>query len=100
MPHLLEQGLDWTAIAVCRAERLGDPILQFWAATRRLLVCACAGNIGEIDRYLDRSSSLALQLDQPTLSWLSAIGRAGRAVIAGDTDRVEPLATEALPCKA
>src|SRR5260370_33243561 len=40
--------------------------------------------------------SLAERLDQPTLNWVHTFTRALRALIAGDTDHGEPLATEAL----
>src|SRR5260370_17945565 len=40
--------------------------------------------------------SLAERLDQPTLNWVHTFTRALRALIAGDTDHGEQLATEAL----
>ena len=35
VPQLLEQSLAWSAEALDRAERLGDPVLLFWAARSR-----------------------------------------------------------------
>jgi len=95
-PPLLEQSLARTADAVVRAERIGDPLLLFWAATTRLWSTASAGDIDEVDRCLEIMGSLAEQLDQPTLRWVHTYLGAGRAQIAGDTDRAEQLATEAL----
>ena len=36
VPPLLEQSLAWSADALRRAERLGDPVLLFWAARNRV----------------------------------------------------------------
>jgi hypothetical protein len=95
-PPLVEQGLVWTADALARAERVGDPLLLFFAATRRAAFTASAGDIGETDRCLEIMGTLAEQLNQPTLDWLNTLEHATRAAIAGDTDRAEQLATDAL----
>ena len=39
---------------------------------------------------------MAGQLDQPSLNWLKTLSRATRALVAGDADVAEQLATEAL----
>jgi hypothetical protein len=70
MPHLLAQSLEWTAEAVQRAERLGDPVLLFWAADVRAMIAINAGNIAEMERCLAIAWSLAERLDQPYLSVL------------------------------
>ena len=95
-PPLVERALAWTADALARAERVGDPLLLFFAATRRAAFTATAGDIGETDRCLEIMGTLAEQLKQPTLDWLNTLEHATRAVIAGDTDRAEQLATDAL----
>ena len=96
VPPLLEQSLAWTADGLVRAERVGDPVLLYWAANHRLNVSACAGNIGEMDRCLKISASAAERLDRPTLNWVYTYVRAARAIIAGDTDLAELLANQAL----
>jgi class 3 adenylate cyclase/tetratricopeptide (TPR) repeat protein len=96
VPPLLEQSLARTNDALVRAERLGDPVLVFLAAGWRLETAARAGDIDEMDRCLEMAGSLAEQLDQPNLNWWHTYRRATRALIAGDTDRAEQLATEAL----
>src|SRR6202167_5056085 len=58
-------------------------------------IASCAGDIDEMDRCLEITGSLADQLDQPTFKWQHAIWRVLRALIAGDTDLAEQLATEA-----
>ena len=96
VPPLLEQSLARSAEALGRAERLGDPVLWFWAACSRHIVAGCAGDVAEMDRCLEVAKSLAEKLDQPTLRWVHAAQLATRALLAGDTDRAEQLATEAL----
>jgi len=78
-PPLVEQALVWTADALARAERVGDPLLLFFAATRRAAFTACAGDIGETDRCLEIMGTVAEQLNQPTLDWLNTLEHATRA---------------------
>ena len=96
VPSLHEQSLARSSEALVRAQRVGDPLPQFWAAQCRAETVAYAGDIDEIDRCLDIIGSLAERLAQPTMSWLHAYMQAGRAEISGDTDRAEQLATTAL----
>jgi len=96
LPSLLKQSLSRSADALARAERLGDPVLLFEAAAARSVVAVQAGDIVEVDRSLEIARSLAHQLNQPTLSWVHALERATRSLLAGDTDTAEQLATEAL----
>jgi len=94
-PQLLEQSLARTADALTRAERIGDPVLYFFAADWRAIAAVRAGDIDEMDRCLETVGLLANQLDQPFLNWAYATDRAMRALIAGNTDQAEELATEA-----
>ncbi len=96
VPPLLEQSLARSADALVRAERVSDPVLLFFAADWRAVIAASAGDIDEMDRCLEVTGSLADQLNQPTLKWGHAFLSGVRAQIAGDTDKVEQLATEAL----
>ena len=52
-PANLLQALDWSADALLRAERIGDPVLLFLAADRRFSAACLAGNIDEADRCLE-----------------------------------------------
>jgi len=95
-PSLVAEGLVWTADSLARARRVGDPLLLFFAASRRAAFASSAGDIGEADSCLELMSAMAGQLDQPTMQWLNTVEHATRAAIAGDTDRAERLATDAL----
>ncbi|MDQ3146148.1 MAG: hypothetical protein M3R01_04325, partial [Actinomycetota bacterium] len=96
VPPLLEQSLARSAEALARAERVGDPVLITQAARWRELAVARAGDIEEMDRCYEISGSLAEQLDQPIMNWANIFTRAMRALLAGNTDEAEQLATEAL----
>jgi DNA-binding SARP family transcriptional activator len=96
VPPLLEQSLARSTDALIRAKRLGDPVLLFFAAGFRVVAAARCGDVHEMDRCLEVMGSSAGQLDQPMLTWALTIWRAGRAMIAGDADQAERLATEAL----
>ncbi len=95
VPHLLAQDLAWTADALARAERIGDPVLLFWAASRRNSVAGCVGNVEEMDRCLAITESLADQLNQPMLVWMHTLQCAARALIDGVIDHAERLANRA-----
>jgi class 3 adenylate cyclase/tetratricopeptide (TPR) repeat protein len=90
------QALDWSADAVVRATRLGDPVQLFLAADRRQGAANRAGDIDEMDRCLEIMASTVETLNQPSLTWVLTFVRATRAQIAGDTDEAEKLATLAL----
>ena len=96
VPSMLEQQLTWSADALVRAERVGDPVLLFLMAHSRATAVFLAGDIDEMDRCIEIMCALAEQLDQPILSWTNTFHLAKRAQIAGDTDLAEQLATEAL----
>ena len=96
VPHLLEHSLTRTADALVRAERLGDPVLLFFAAMWRAQTVALAGDLAERDRYIDVGGALAERLGQPTLTWCHTLNLAWRAMSAGDSDLVDRLATQAL----
>jgi hypothetical protein len=95
VPPLLEQSLARTADAVDRAERVGDPVLRFWAAVWRAYATECSGDVDETLRFWEIAHSLAARLDQPSLSWVLAFTRVVLGQIGGDIDEVEELATEA-----
>jgi hypothetical protein len=96
VPSMLERQSTWTGDAMMRAERVGDPALHFLMAHARATVAFLAGDIDEMDRCIDIMRIRAEQLEQPTLSWTNTFHLSKRAQIAGDTDRAEQLAAEAL----
>jgi tetratricopeptide (TPR) repeat protein len=85
-----------SADTLIRAERIGDPFLLYFAAHYASNTAVSAGNIDEADRCLTIMRSMADQLDQPSIRWLFTFAAGGRAIVAGDTDRAEQLANEAL----
>lgn len=96
VPSLLEERRTQSADALARAERIGDPFVLFLAAGYVVIAAGAAGDIDEIDRCLEIMRSAAAQLDQPQLNWQHMAFRAARALLAGDTDQAEQLATAAL----
>ena len=96
VPPLLEQTTARTVDALVRAERIGDPVLTFWAAMWRASIAACAGDIREVDRCIEIHGSMAQKLDQPIFNWGHTFGLGLRALMVGDPDRADQLAAEAL----
>ena len=96
VPQLLGPALTRTTDALVRAERLGDPALLYWAAMWRYQTAARSGDIEELDRCLDIQRMMVEQLGQPVFAWGHTFLQAQRAFIAGETDRAEALAAEAL----
>ena len=96
VPVLLKDGLARTQDALIRAERVGDPVLLFFAAGFRADTVARLGDIDEMNRCIELQASMAERLDQLPLHWLNIWLRGMQAQIAGDTDRAEQLATQAL----
>jgi class 3 adenylate cyclase/tetratricopeptide (TPR) repeat protein len=95
-PPMLEQSLLRTAKGLERAARVGDPVLEFFAANWHRQACAQAGRIGEMHRCTELMAGLAERLNQPMLTWVHTFGLAWLAIIRGDTDEAERLAAEAL----
>jgi class 3 adenylate cyclase/tetratricopeptide (TPR) repeat protein len=95
-PALHEQLLTRTTEGLVRAQRVGDPGLLFWAAVNRAFAAHMGGDINEWDRDLQIQLSAAERLDQPLFWWQYTAYQASRALLAGDTDRAEKLAAEAL----
>ncbi len=96
VPQLVDQLLVRTADGLIRVESVGDSVLQFWATYWRACVVPLAGDIEELDRCSAVMKALVEKVDQPMLHWSYLIQRTHRALIAGDTDEAERLATECL----
>jgi class 3 adenylate cyclase len=96
VPSLLAFTDRLTVEARERADRIGDPVLQFWAAQWRVESAARGGNIDEADRSLAAHEALAEKLHQPVFTWAHLFVRSLRAQIAGDVELAERYATEAL----
>jgi hypothetical protein len=86
VPSLLEQRRIQSADALARADRIGDPFMLFCSASQATAAAGAAGDIDDADRCLEIMQSVADQLNQPMVDWTLTFMRAGRALIAGDTD--------------
>ena len=93
---VLSRGLDMSADALRRAERIGDPALLFLAADRRFTAVSLVGDMDEGDRCLEIMRTTVQTLGRPSFTWGLTFVRATRAQIAGDTNEAEHLALEAL----
>ena len=93
---MLGESVVRTADALLRAERVGDPVLLFWAAGWRGEAAVCTGDLDENGRCLNLAGTLAEDLNQPMFSWFHMCWCAQRSLTAGDTDQAERLANEAL----
>ena len=93
-PSAHQQSMLRTAEALRLAQRVGDPVLLFFAALWRSIVAHIDGNIDETDRCLEIMEAKAAQLDQPVLTWLSTMFRAMREILAGNTGVAEELVTQ------
>jgi class 3 adenylate cyclase len=96
VPSMLEVGLARATQGLLRAERIGDPVLVFWASQWRAESAARACDLEEMDRCLAIHRAMAERLNQPVFTWGHSFVRSLRAQIAGDTDLAEQYATEAL----
>ncbi len=95
LPSLLESSLEWTAEALARAERLGDPMQLYFAAMYRATAAVRAIDIVEADRCYAIAGDLVRQLDLPPLKWEYGFHMSKRAQLAGDLAEAERLAGEA-----
>ncbi len=96
VPSLLAESLVRTAEALTRAQRIGDPVQVLWSAHWRATDAARSGDIEEVERCIELHGAMAEQLDQPMFTWDHTFLRALQAQIAGDSERAESLASEAL----
>ena len=96
VPSLQEQHLQASHEALELAESLGDPVHLFWAATGRHMTAMQNGDFVNATRCLATEKSLSRRLRQPTMLWITSFHEAADALIAGDLDRAETLATLAL----
>ncbi len=96
VPSLLESTQSRAREALLRAERIGDPVLLYWAAWWGAEAAARSGDVEELDRCIDIQAAMTEQLNQPIFTWGRSFVLSMRAQIAGDTDLAEQLANEAL----
>lgn len=96
VPALLDSSLRWTADALTRAERVGDPMQLYFAAMYRATAAVRANDVAEADRCFAIAGHLVRQLQLPPLRWEYTFHMAKRAMLAGDLAEAEQLAGEAV----
>ncbi len=95
IPQALDVRVARTREAVRLAEAANDPVAAFWAIHYGAMDSLEAADAEEVDRRLDRASVLARRLGQPFLVWADLRHRSLRALLRGEAQEAELLATEA-----
>jgi class 3 adenylate cyclase/tetratricopeptide (TPR) repeat protein len=95
IPSALHERLADTAEALALAEVLGDPEVLYHAGSNNQVNAMQAGDFALATRCLDGLRVLSNRLRQPTLMWMTAFKEAGVAIMAGDPEQAEQLATAA-----
>jgi tetratricopeptide (TPR) repeat protein len=95
IPQALDLRVARTREAVRLAEAANDPVAAFWAIHYAAMDSLEAADADEMDRRLDRACALARRLGQPFLVWADLRHRSLRALLKGDAQEAERLATEA-----
>jgi class 3 adenylate cyclase/tetratricopeptide (TPR) repeat protein len=96
VPPTLEQRVVDATEALGLAETLGDPNHLYWATVYRRISAMAGGNIEIPTQCLAQARSLSDRLRQPILMWVTAFHEAAQALLLGDPERADTLATEAL----
>ena len=92
---LAERMLD-AKEALELSERLGDPDLLFWTGACGRLAAVQAGDFEMARQCLEIMRAVITGLRQPTMMWVTLFNEAADAILTGDPDRAEELATAAL----
>ncbi|MGH9063650.1 MAG: ATP-binding protein, partial [Acidimicrobiales bacterium] len=95
VPENLHRLMDETAEALTLATQVGDPLALFWATAWRAQCAVQKGDLGEVDRCLDRLAHQVAELPQPVLRFNGTYIRAWRALLAVQVEEAEALATQA-----
>jgi hypothetical protein len=91
-PETNDELLVETAELTLLADRLGDPMLQFWAAVWRACAAIQAGDVEELHRCVARQTELCELTGQPLLVWMNFCGRVWQALLQGRIAEGEELA--------
>ena len=96
IPAALGERVADTAEALALAEALGDPEVLYHAESNNQVNAMQAGDFATASACLDNLRTLSNRLRQPTLMWMTAFKEVGEAIMAGDPERAERLATATL----
>jgi len=95
-PHTLETSLARTAMSLQRAERLGDPVLLFFASMWRAQALHMAGDVEGHSELIAKREELVERLGEPTLRWSKMHNNAVQSMIIGDVDGADAISAAAL----
>jgi hypothetical protein len=95
-PETLAERSANTIEATAVAERLRDPVVQFFAYHWRSYTCIEVGDMAGARTWASREREIAERFRQPTTLWLARADQANLAIVAGDLHRARRLADEAL----
>jgi DNA-binding SARP family transcriptional activator len=95
VPSTLARELPDNAEAIAAARDLDDPVGVFRAAILGNALAARAGQFVLAEERLAIVREMAKKLGQPTLLWLANLGDAANALLHGDPDEAEQLASAA-----
>jgi class 3 adenylate cyclase len=96
VPSTLSERMVDAKEALELSELLGDPDLLFWAGADGRMAAVQAGDFDMARRCLATMHAVIKGLRQPTMMWVTLFNDAADALLAGDPDRAERLATAAL----
>ncbi len=96
VPSTLSERMVDAKEALELSELLGDPDLLFWTGAYSRLAAVQAGDFEMARRCLATMRSVISGLRQPTMMWVTLFNDAADALLTGDPDRAEQLATAAL----
>ena len=96
VPSTLSERMIDAQEALELSELLGDPDLLFWTGAYSRLAAVQAGDFEMAHRCLATMHAVIERLRQPTMIWVTLFNDAADALLSGDPDRAEELATAAL----
>ena len=96
VPSTLNERMVDAKEALELSELLGDPDLLFWTGAYSRLAAVQAGDFEMARRCLATMRAVIRGLRQPTMMWVTLFNDAADALLTGDPDRAEQLATAAL----
>ena len=96
VPSTLRERMVDAKEALELSELLGDPDLLFWTGAYSRLAAVQAGDFEMARRCLATMRDVIRGLRQPTMMWVTLFNDAADALLSGDPDRAEQLATAAL----
>ena len=95
-PSTVSRHLEETAEAVSLSRVIDDPSRLFTSAVYAVDSALCAGRFDMVAEYMTTVQALAERLRQPQLVWQAGYRAAAQAIMHGDAQEAEQLATAAL----